>query len=100
MVKEWKNKSIDLGVLRYNEKVILAFECMDSLKDAVYVRTSCRCSSGSIDGNKVVLTFKTGSIPKHLANSENKETSFKRTVVVYYGTGENDNLEFYGRINV
>lgn len=98
MVKKWESDRINIGVVKPYYKITVTFKCLESLEDAVTVTSSCSCSSGTISGNTVIVSYNPGDIPKHLLMSGSNFYHTNKSIKVYYKNGEYDMLQFNGNV--
>jgi len=90
---EWKNRVIDLGIVKQTNKVIIEFEATSIISNVGKVSTSCGCTKAVIKDSKVVVTYKPGSIPIHL-----KEMTTFKNIIIYYKDGSQDILTFNAKV--
>ena len=92
----WKKTSIDLGLVIPGGKIKMIFESFTDLK---IVKTKAGCGGcttvGIYKDRKLPVTYKVDTIPKHL---KHKDYKVRKTVIVFYGNGEQEVLTFTATI--
>lgn len=96
--QKWKQTLIDLGSIKEKKKVKFNFESLVPL-DILKAKPGCaNCTTiGKYENNLLPITFKPGSISKHLKNSIGYQ-DFRKSVILYYKDGTKEILKFKGRI--
>ena len=98
MIKKWESSEINVGNIKPYQKVFITFKCLESLSDVSTVTSPCGCSSGHVSDNDVIVSFKPGDIPRHLAQAGLTTYRVSKTLRVFYQSGEYDLLQFYGNL--
>lgn len=90
---KWKNKHINLGVVRTNNKVTINFYSQEEL-DIVNMTPSCGCTKPKYikEEKRLEVIYNPGSIPMHLRH--NGSFSPTKTITVWYANGDKDVLTF------
>ena len=91
----WESKSIDIGVTKEKSKKEIEFTYNGELPKIKEIYSSCGCSSPKLIGNKIVVTYSSGTIPVHLLEDFYHTT---KTVTVYYQDGTKEFLSFSTKV--
>lgn len=92
----WKSTTLNLGTIQAGKKQTVVFEADQDLKNVANMTSSCGCSSPKINGNKVIVTYTPGQVPRHLQSvgfylSTNK-------VTITYNDRSQDILRFKAKV--
>ena len=96
LMKNWENTNINIGTVKPYQRTYITFKCLESLEDVATITSSCGCSQGHVSGNNVIVSYKPGDVPKHMASSGLDSYNTSKTIRVHYINGETDVLQFVG----
>ena len=93
----WKKKVINLGTIPVGKKQTIIFESTSPL-DIKTILTSCGCTIPKYDKGKkqLTITYTPGTVPIHLRHQG--LYSSRKTITIYYKTGETEVLSFNAKI--
>ena len=96
-MQNWLNKNINLGTIRVGQKQNIIFESTSPL-DIKTILTSCGCTVPKYDmgKKKLTVTYTPGTVPIHLRHQG--FYSSRKTITIYYKTGETEVLSFNAKI--
>lgn len=95
----WTKTNIDVGKVKENTKTEIIFQANEKLQ-IKNVKPGCGgCTTvKAITDNSIVITYKAGSIPKHLELQGTKDLLFTKSITVTYIDNSIDQLFFKGKI--
>ena len=93
-MSNWKEQSIDIGIVRHNEKKLIKFISTKHL-DIARVQTGCSMCTKFIDykNNELILQYTGEERPYHLKNI-NSGLYISKFVHIYLEDGSIDTLTF------
>lgn len=92
-MENWVSKHQVVGDIKVGQKVEVTFKTTPDIKEVVFVRHDCSCTTGLFDKEKGSIVVKyTGRIPNHLKKLYRH--SVTKGITVSYKDGSSDYLSF------
>lgn len=92
----WERTTIDLGLVQPKANIRMVFK---SFKELDIVKTKAGCGGCTTVkkyiNNELPVIYTVDTIPKHL---KHKDYKVRKTIIVYYGNGEQEVLTFTATI--
>ena len=92
----FKEKVLHIGEVPTNKSKKIIFEGNGVLPKVKRITTSCGCTKAVQSGNNIVVTFSSGTFPRHLVGMQNMETM--KQLIVYFQNGDKEVLTFKATI--
>lgn len=95
MTTNWLNKVLDIGKIRENKRLKLAFVATPLIPEIINIIPSCGCTDVSFDSKTRLLNvlFKSGKIPNHV---QGNTQSFNKMITVVYKDNTTEELFIKG----
>lgn len=94
----WEKRIIDVGDVKENTTIKIVFQCSENLTGLITnIDKPCSCIRPQLEGtNKIVVNYRTSSIPTNLLSYG--EMEFSNKITVSYRDNTKDVLKFKGII--
>lgn len=95
IAKKWESNTINFGVIKEGYRTTVHFKATEVL-DILDFHTPCGCTNvkWSAEDLDLAITYKAGSIPKHLGNA--KAQRIHKKAIVLYKDGSSEELSIIG----
>lgn len=93
---EWKEKVHDFGEVKEGETVPFVFEYLGD-KAYSHHTSSCGCTTGKWEDNKISVVYKAGNVPAHVKKEQGYINTIKK-IFVHFKNGDVDELRLVGKV--
>ena len=94
MENHWSSKTVQIGSIRRNKKIVITFQALPTIPEVIDLIAQCGCTKldYNAETRKLQVTYNSGEIPKQIHGNQ----IIDKSITVVYKGGEKDTLSIKG----